>query len=199
MNRSPLARGQTCNKNASAQPLLPSLPAPPLLGAAWHLFPTSVLSRPPLPSPLPAPTQWRACSVPLLLPCASGTGKSVWAVPWSRCLPRPHLSLSSGSPLLPFHTPAHTRHTQPRWMEALFLAPAQLGDFSPALWPPAGGREGRRDRETPTSHGGEGRQAGGCGLLRNVLFLFLFFKPGNIVFSSSCEEKYISMFSNKIQ
>lgn len=30
-------------------------------------------------------------------------------------------------------------------------------------------------------------------------FCFSFFKPGNIVFSSSCEEKYISMFSNKIQ
>lgn len=160
MSRSPLARGQTCNKTASAQPLLPSLPAPPLLGAAWHLFPTSVLSRPPLPSPLPAPTQWRACSVPLLLPCASGTGKSVWAVPWSRCLPRPRLSLSSGSPLLPIHTPAHTRHTQPRWMEALFLAPAQLGDFSPALWPPAsaGGREGGTERPPPAMEGRAGRR-----------------------------------------
>lgn len=28
---------------------------------------------------------------------------------------------------------------------------------------------------------------------------FFFFKPGNIVFSSSCEEKYISLFSNKIR
>lgn len=48
----------------------------------------------------------------------------------------------------------------------------------------------------------------GFGFFLFFVFLFLFcffvvvvffFKPGNIVFSSSCEEKYISMFSNKIQ
>lgn len=198
MSRSPLARGQTCNKTASAQPLLPSLPAPPGGGLAPlpHVCAVSAASALAPACPHPVESMLRALASALRLwDREVGVGSAMVPVP-------------PPSPSVPFiwlASPPHS-HTRPHTTHTAQVDGGAFPGTCPAwrlltrpLAPSLGRRKGGRDRETPTSHGGEGRQAGGCGLLRNVLFLFLFFKPGNIVFSSSCEEKYISMFSNKIQ
>lgn len=170
---------QTCNKTLlPARCTLHAAGAPP---PAARLRADLAASLRPLPPPRPARSSPAESMIRAsLLTLTSGTSQSTRTVSLGS-----FPSFSSGSP-----TPGRS---------VAFLGPAQLWDSSP---PSSTSLEGGRDRpgERP---GQELRARAGrreaVDTSRMFELVVFFFKPGNIVFSSSCEEKYISMFSNKIQ